>query len=164
MTLYEVTDKLVINPKPKEWFGLEPLQQVQVRDWIDLSQPHFFVIVEFDLDDFSMKAKADHPNWSYEKCRNECRWKGPVQTMLRAEIKKEMKNTGCDLVTQVPEQMGVNVVATAKNLGVLIETKPKDRIFKIALMGRSSKNTAPVPEEQKLPKKITGLRRFERSK
>ncbi len=83
--------------------------------------------------------KEKHPEWSDRQARCCLYWQGSVRKQLREETKKFADKNGM-VYTLIPEAMGVNVIATARKLGVPIKAKPDDMIYKIALVGYSKRN------------------------
>jgi len=157
MTIIDVTGKLVINPKTREWCKMRylsykkgcpmygkrpscPPQAPMVQDFIDLEQPHIFIYVTFDLMKHALDMLIKHPTWSKRQCRN-CRyWQNGVTSQLQKEVriyinKGALLNSERMVYTVRPEAMGVNVLQTARNVGIPIETKPTKTVYKIALVG-----------------------------
>jgi hypothetical protein len=152
MTVYEVTGKLVLNPKahgpwcqmpypghPKGCpnFGTVsdcPPQVAMLDVAFDLSRPHWFIVETFDLKRHMETMKAKHPAWTDRQQRNCLYWQNGVRKRLRKQI-AEFIGFRTLFWTMKPEAMGVNVLQTARRLGIPISTKPKDQVVKIAFVG-----------------------------
>lgn len=92
-------------------------------------------MVSFDLAEFAQKMRSRHPEWSDRQCRCCLYWQGTVNKSLKDAI-AEFQETYPDVIfTLKPEAMGVNVFKTVRRFGVPIKARPKDIIFKIALVG-----------------------------
>lgn len=152
--ILEVTDKLVINYRASEringrpaWCELPypghkkgcpnygkgcPLPRV--GDYFDLSRPHWFAIIRFDILDFSIRMKTKHPHWTERQCRCVLYWQNGVRKKLDEYCRKFIGDH--DLIFhKIPEAMGVNVILTMRKLKQPIEMKPEFSVCKIALIG-----------------------------
>jgi len=153
--IIEVTNKLIINYRAakriggqKAWCELpypghpkgcpnypSKCNFTKVEEYYDLSKPHWFSIIEFNIGQFAAKMKAVHPEWSDRQCRCVLYWQNGVRKLLNDECKQFIgaKNLICH---KVPEAMGVNVMLTMrKSLGLNIAIKPVYTVRKIALIG-----------------------------
>lgn len=156
MPVFDVTGKLVVNQRAREWCKLAypghpkgcpnygklkecPPAVKPVGEVFDLSRMHWFVTVEFDLEAQTKRMAELHKNWTQKQCRNLLYWQKGVNADLEVEV-REFINFAQLAFTLKPEAMGVNVIQTARNLGVPIETKPVKKVFKIALVGYPRRN------------------------
>jgi predicted metal-binding protein len=149
--IIEVTDKLCLDLRAREWCKLKypdhpkgcpnygkkltcpPLVSL-VGEVFDLSKPHWFVIVEFHLFEHFQRMMKLHSNWSERQARCVLYWQGKVNKQLKEAVKQF--SWGKDTTyTLSPEAMGVNVILTLKRLGIPVETKPKNKVLKVALVG-----------------------------
>lgn len=106
----------------------------RVKTYFDLTKPHWFAIVKFNLEFHAIKMKYFHPGWSERQCRCVLYWQGSVRKLLDKECVSFIN--GRNLIWhKIPEAMGVDVMLTMKNIGLYIETKPKIIVRKIALIG-----------------------------
>lgn len=150
-TVTEIKD-LRINYKAREWcklpypdhpkgcpnYGKKPTcpeQAPLIEDFIDLSKPKIIIAVEFDLAHHIGKMRSRHPDWSDRQLRCLLYWQGSVNKELRLLIKAVQGLNGLLKITTCPEAMGVNVIETAKRVGLPIELKPQSKVFKIAIGG-----------------------------
>jgi hypothetical protein len=93
----------------------------------------WFVVVTFDLQTHINKMLSKHPDWSDRQARCVLYWQPKVNKQLENEAKlfcafKPLKYTTC------PEAMGVNVIKTAKRLGLPISSRPQNIVYQIALV------------------------------
>lgn len=105
---------------------------------MDLNKKHWFITIKFNLQKHAEQMKAKHNNWSEKQCRCVLYWQNSVRKTLKNACIKFCNNNG-RIFTLIPEGMGVYVIKTAKRIGIPIQTKPKDIIFKIALIGYPNK-------------------------
>jgi len=110
-----------------------PPKSSMVEDVFDLNREMFFVVEEFNLKEHVAQMKLNHPRWTELQLRNLLYWQGGVRKRLKEKAEQFMQH---DMIyTLLPESMGVMVINTALKLGIPIETKPKEKVFKIALVG-----------------------------
>ena len=130
------------HPKGCPNFDKRPLcppKCPRIEDMFDMLQGFWVVWVEFDFAAHVKRMARKHPEWS--QCQKECclYWQGTANKMLReavADVEYYLKETGNYKTTYCPEAMGVNVTATMKNLGVVLEWPPKNIVRKVALIGQ----------------------------
>ncbi|MFX1536121.1 MAG: DUF2284 domain-containing protein [Promethearchaeota archaeon] len=150
---YEVTGKLAIDYRARYWcrkpypdhqqgcpnYGKKkecPPQAPLIEDFLDLTKQHWFVVVIFDLIFHARKMKDKHPNWTEKQCRCVLYWQNTVRKELRTACDLFANRHPDELVyTLIPEAMGVHVIRTARLVGLPIKARPKDVIYKIALIG-----------------------------
>lgn len=150
---YEITGIMAIDYRSRDWCKLPyrdrpkgckqygrkqcPPNAPLVEDWIDLNKPHWFIVTEFDLSSHAKRMKMKHPKWSERQCENLYYWQNTCRKALREGIKEFQKEHPGIISTLIPEAMGVHVFRTARKLGIPIKPRPKDTVFKIALVGYS---------------------------
>lgn len=112
-----------------------------IHDFFDLSKDHWFIVVDFDLgshtERMKLRPRKSGKDWTEKQARCNRLWQKSVVKVLRLACEKFCSNKGLEFRLQhlIPEGMGVNVVKTAKNIGIPIKTRPKDTVYKIALIG-----------------------------
>jgi hypothetical protein len=79
--------------------------------------------------------RKDNPDASERTLACCLYWQGHVRKILRPAVKKVMKEEGYDLMTEVPEAMGVNVLRTLNLLGIPIKRIPRPYVYKVAMLG-----------------------------
>jgi len=102
--------------------------------------PMFLVGVKFDLEKHMKRMKDRHPDWSDRQAKCLLYWQGTVNKALREECEKISSNHPNYLVLYKPEANGVNVFATCRSLGIILERSPKKYVWKIAIMGIARQN------------------------
>lgn len=111
-----------------------PPNSKKIYDFINLTQEHWFIVFEFDIEAQERKQKRKHPHWSKKQCRNSRHWQRTVHKHLRIEGNRLCSSHNM-VFNLCPEGMGVHVIRSAKNIGIPIKSRPKDYIYKIALVG-----------------------------
>jgi len=152
---FNVKHKLFITDKTKDWCKLPypnhpkgcpnynnseqcPPKVKMINEYFDLDRPHWFIINKFDILSFSNRMKEKHPNWSDKKSRCCLYWQNSVRKKLKG-LCEQMKEINPEMeYTLIPEAMGVNVIKTAKRIGIPIKVRPKNYIIKIAFIGYPS--------------------------
>lgn len=146
----EVTNNLTIDYRARDWCKIPyynhpkgcpnfnhkstcPPQVCLIENWCDLSKRMWFVIVQFNLKEHMDKMLAKYPHWTLNQTKCVLYWQPKVSKQLEVESKlfcfgKGLKYTTC------PEAMGVNVIKTAKRLGLPISSHPKEFVYKISLI------------------------------
>src|SRR4030042_1650037 len=152
--LIDVTGKMVIDQKVRDWCRFPypdhpngcpnwnksdtcPPKVKLVTDIFDLSQKHWFAIVEFDIAAHVNKMSALHPDWSERQCKCVLYWQGTVKKKLKEYCLQHIKSHAQMIYTICPEAMGVNVFRTAQRCGIKIRKNPDKIIYKVALIGIS---------------------------
>ncbi len=148
--IIEVTNKLIIDYRARDWCKLPyplhpngcpnfnhkstcPPQICRIEDWTDLHKQMWFVVVPFDIQSHVNRMLSLYPHWSDRQARCVLYWQPKINKQLESETKlfcafKSVKSTTC------PEAMGVNVIKTAKGLGLPISPRPKEIVYKISLV------------------------------
>lgn len=149
---YEV-DRLIIDYRAREWCKLPypnhplgcpnydhrancPPSAPLVEDYFDLTQPLWLVVVAFDLHGHIERMKARHPDWSDRQAKCVLYWQNRVNKELELNASQFAHHNGL-IYTLCPEAMGVQVIKTAKRIGIPIKPRPFDYVYKIALIGNS---------------------------
>lgn len=110
-----------------------PPKSQLIEDIFDMNKEMFFVVEEFDLKEHIVRMKLNHPWWTDLQLRNLLYWQGGVRKRLKEKTEQFMQH---DMIyTLLPESMGVMVINTALKLVIPIERNPKEKVFKIALVG-----------------------------
>ena len=153
MKPYHQVGKIVIDYRARDWcklpypdhplgcpnYGLRdtcPPNAPLIKDYFDLSQPLWLIVVEFNLAEHISRMKQKHPNWSDRQAKCVLYWQGAVNKELRLQTSHFAANNGL-AYTLCPEAMGVQVIKTAKLLGIPIQPRPTDYVYKVAILGNS---------------------------
>jgi hypothetical protein len=110
-------------------------------DVYDLAQPVYAIVTEFDLASHVARMRSAHPGWSDAQCRCCLYWQPRARKALRAEIQAFAHEYPGYQVTMTPEAMGVNVTATLRSAGIILEWPPQRITRQVALAGKSKVNT-----------------------
>lgn len=147
----DVSGRLVIDYEAREWcklpylpdhragcpnYGKKPTcppHAPLIEEFLDLTQPHHFLIVRFDLQSHVAKMRERHPGWSRDQLRCLLYWQGTVMKALRAMVAEHLSPGQVN--TYIPEAMGVNVLLTLENHSFPVERRPETYVAKVALIG-----------------------------
>lgn len=121
-----------------------PPQAPTLDKFFDLDKRIMAVVIHFNIELHREKMKVKHPKWSRRQCECCLYWQGKVKRRLRQEIEYNLMRAalfddGPLIATDCPEAMGVDVTATMKNVGIILEWPPEKTVIKIAFIG-SQKN------------------------
>jgi len=148
----EITGTLVIDEAAREWcklpypnhpkgcpnYGVRdtcPPKIKRIAEVFDLSRPHFFILVEFDLASHVAAMAKKHPNWTDRQCRCVLYWQGKPRSKLKKESKKFVENNPGTSFTTCPEAMGINVFRTCHKHGLMMKKNPQKTVYKISFVG-----------------------------
>ena len=98
-----------------------------VEDFIDLSKPHYFVVYTLDYADTESMDGKLQACWSY--------WHRNMKSILCETIGKFQSDHPGTVFTLHPSAVGVDVLETAKNVGIPLEISPQGTVYRIALLG-----------------------------
>jgi len=115
-----------------------PPQAPLIDEILDLEQPVYAAILEFDLKGHVENLRIYHPDWSETQLRNSRYWQNKARKNLREGIESAKINTSHLrnlLVLYRSEANGVHLVSTLRKVGVKINFPPKDIVHLVAIMG-----------------------------
>ena len=105
----------------------------------DTRQDIWALWAEFDIGAHVERMRKRHPLWTYRQLSCCLYWQGTVRKFLRESIAKWVGENKTEYpglaVTTCPEAMGVNVTATMKNIGTVLEWPPREKTRMIYLAG-----------------------------
>lgn len=173
ISIHNVSNQLIIHPNVRKWckkpYGKYYLKSGEIRykhpngcprynndpncpeeapliqDVIDLNKELYFIAIKFNLKKHAERMKLlprkDNRPWTNLQARCSRTWQNRINKLLTQACNQFCKNG--QIFDLRPEGKGVYVIKTAKKIGIPIQTKPKDIIFKIALIGypKNPKNT-----------------------
>ena len=115
--------------------------------WEDtITPPYHLVIREFDIKEHSDNLKSRFPSWTEKQLRNSRLWQRHQDRLLKDEAMSFMKSLPYVTVyIPRPEEYGVNVVTTARKVGIEIKFPPVNIVKCVGLIGKDI-NTHPVTE------------------
>ena len=129
------------HPKGCPNYGKRPIcppQCPHIEDWFDISRGFWVVWINFDFAAHRRRMRKKHPEWSQRQVDCCLYWQGTANKMLREavyDMEYYLQGRGRWETTYCPEAMGVNVTATMKQLGVILEWPPQNIVRKVALIG-----------------------------
>lgn len=108
------------------------------KDFRDFhSYKWFAVIEEFDIVAQETAMSAKHPHWTLKMCRNPRYWQKGVMKRLREKALKNVNFLMGDILLDIPEAHGVDVVRTMAKIDIRFEWGKKAKIFrKVMLIGK----------------------------
>jgi len=112
-----------------------------INEFLDFGKPIWAVWIEFDLADHRERMRKKHPKWSRRQLDCCLYWQGTVRKFLKHKVTNFcteqllFKQAKTLEVLYVPEAFGVNVTATMKKIGVILEWPPENIVRKIAFIG-----------------------------
>lgn len=109
-------------PKIKLW---QEICDTRLATWIYYTR--------FDLKSHVERMKSKHPDWSDRQLNCCLYWQNSARKPLKEYI-KENRIPG-QLITMCPEAMGINVTATMKNIGIILEWPPVNWTYQVAMAG-----------------------------
>lgn len=118
--------------------GFCPPRCPKLEDYFDISQGLWIVWIEFDFAAHRRKMLKKHPNWSQRQIDCCLYWQGTANKKLREEVADAeyyLQGRGSWKTALCPEAMGMNVTATMKKLGVILEWPPQNVVRKVAIIG-----------------------------
>lgn len=112
-----------------------------VEKYFDLDAPLWLSVVQFHLAEYADLMKLRHPHWSDRQARCLLYWQPKVNKYLESLTYNFTHgiNRSARSATFCPEAMGVQVIKTAKGVGIPIVPRPKEVVYKIALIGSPAK-------------------------
>ena len=108
--------------------------------YFDINKRFLAVVVHFNIGQHMQRMKEKHPGWSDRQCACCLYWQGGVKKKLRQEIaynitRRPLFDGYVLAATDCPEAMGVDITATMRQVGIMLEWPPKKIVRKIAFIG-----------------------------
>lgn len=144
VTPYELHPKGCPNFNKKK--GCPP-NSVEFFEFFDETKPIFIVWSVFDLGAHVQKMRRQHPEWSERQLYCCLYWQGRARRFLRDTIEEyqtqfpllgetlSIRPDSRGAVSTCPEAMGLNVTATMRNLGEILEWPVKTKVYHVAVIG-----------------------------
>ena len=98
--------------------------------------PVWVIWIVFDFGGHVARMRRLHPDWSQRQLECCLYWQGAARKALRAEISAFLAEHQGLVVTTCPEGMGVDVTATMKDCGVVLEWPPQQWAVQVAMAAR----------------------------
>lgn len=137
------------HPKGCPNYGVKPTcppKREHIEDLIVTStrRTTWVIYTVFDLQAHVSHMKALHPRWSYRQAACCLYWQAGARRNLEREISRflafrpySIMATGLKIV-RIPEATGVDVTATMKSIGIILEWPPKRDVYQVAVAGFDS--------------------------
>ena len=155
--IIDATGKLQINIKARQWCRLPypdhpdgclnygrreicPPKIKTIDKVFNLKMPHWLVAVEYNMVDHIEKMKTGHPGGSVRKLECISYWQKMAKKELNRTANEVCRLNAGTICNTCPEALGVDMIATGQKLGLPIQPKPGDTIFRIALVGYPNEN------------------------
>jgi predicted metal-binding protein len=111
-----------------------------IDNYFDLNKVIIAVVIHFNLKQHVQRMQRKHPDWSQRQLECCLYWQNTARKQLQEEVTSVLSRTalfdkGRLITTDCPEAMGVDVTATMKNAGLILEWPPKKIVRKIAFIG-----------------------------
>lgn len=115
-----------------------------IDEVIRLDKPVWAIWNVFGFGAHVWRMRRKHPDWSQRQLECCLYWQGTARKALRREIKafgdsgawKASTENDCGVV-ECPEACGVDLTATMKAIGIVLEWPPKTVAYQIVLAGES---------------------------
>lgn len=108
-----------------------------LEEYFDIQEHLYFVHSEFDLGAHALRMKEKHPNWTDRQCRCVLYWQGTSRKQLKDRIEEAVQLLDIDGISTCPEAMGINVFATGRKCGMILErTREISTCRHVAVVGR----------------------------
>jgi len=101
----------------------------------DLERPVIAIINWFDLTQHVARMRERHPDWSERQLYCCLYWQKGARRDLKREVDEFLETRPAYRAEFTPEAMGVNVTATLKAAGIVLEWPPRKRAAQVALAG-----------------------------
>jgi hypothetical protein len=110
------------------------------RDFLSFKGYRWFAVIEeFDIQGWEDQQREKHKgeNWSAKQLRNPRHWQKGVRKRLREQALKETNFLMGDVLLDIPEAHGIDVVRTMAKVGVKFEWGLKAKVFKkVMIVGK----------------------------
>ena len=151
--------KLIHTPKAKTWCTIKYHQHAKgcpknvdecsqggyyITDVLDVEKPMWLVHSEFDLEAWGQKMADRHPEWTRRQCRNVLYWQPKSRKQLKERMLFACRCVDFRWATTCPEAYGVNVYATARISGLILEPIKALKVCRhVALLGDITRPYSP---------------------
>lgn len=97
----------------------------------------YVIIEEFDISSWEAKQRLKHPEWTVRQLRNPRHWQKGVVKKLREATHYWFNQLDAEIMLDIPEASGVNLVRTMADIGITLEWGTTARtIRKIMMIGK----------------------------
>lgn len=109
-----------------------------ITETLDFTEPIYAIYNVFNFGNHVKKMRSKHPDWSQRQVECCLYWQGTARKQLREEIKDFHLVHKGNTIVMCPEAQGVDVTATMKEVGIILEWPPKNKAYQIVLAGTAS--------------------------
>lgn len=102
------------------------------------------VIWGFNIAKWEHNQKKKWPTWTRKQCRNPRHWQGGVMSRLLEYAQTHYNALIGDIILDIPEATGINVLSTIAKAGVFIKMKDPDIIQKVMFVGKQLSKHGPT--------------------
>jgi predicted metal-binding protein len=106
-----------------------------IGEIIDTRKPIYVIWNRFDFSKHCIKMKNRYPSWTQRQIECCLYWQGTARKRLNHHIDYFLTKHPEYVIIRTPEGTGVNVTATMKKIGIILEWPPKTKTYQIALAG-----------------------------
>ena len=120
------------HPKGCPHYGKKkecPPQAPLLEDFIDILQPHYFIVLKCSRN----RRCNSQENTSEDQFRSY--WNDTLEEILHEYIHEFQKDHPGTVFTFHPSAVGVDVLETARNVGIPLEENPEKVFYKIVFIG-----------------------------
>ncbi|MBU7016320.1 MAG: hypothetical protein HXS44_02330 [Theionarchaea archaeon] len=107
-----------------------PPQAPLLEDFIDISQPHYFVVLKC-----IRNGRFPNQESTLEEAQFHSYWSDTLEKILCKYIQEFQKDHPGTVFTYHPSAVGVDVLETARNVGIPLQENPEKVFHKIVLIG-----------------------------
>lgn len=103
----------------------------------EFNQKVLVCAVGIDFAHYLQIRRDIHPNWTERALRNPRHWQGHLRMLLRKDLlalKDEERNNKNKIVITNPEAMGINIFETCKQVGLILERTPLEKMYQVAFL------------------------------
>lgn len=119
------------------------MNQHSLLTWLNAESPPplpawVVPVREIVISDQTAKMREKHPKWTERQCRCLLYWQPRSRKQMRQRVEEAMPLVGASVSAACPEAMGLNVFATARRSGLILD-KPRaiSTARHITLIGKS---------------------------
>lgn len=98
-----------------------PPHAPHIFDVVDSSKGLYLAYSTFDLEKHILRMRQSHPGWTGLQTHCVLYWQGVSRKEMRRKALAAKRLTGANMVVECPEGMGVNVYATCRKAGLVLE-------------------------------------------
>ena len=102
---------------------------------LDLTAPVYAIYNIFDFKGHVEKIRDKHPQWTERQLKCCLYWQPKARKQLKEKIRKFMEIFRDLTIIINPEAQGVNLTATMKKVGIILEWPPENVTYQIVLAG-----------------------------